>query len=93
MQNVTFKEGGCNNMLRQIFIPRDNCIKVNIPYEFLNHKIELIAFPIFEKETAKTASIVNEFNRLVKTRKKINPIVRTDVDIVRLADGVNDDIP
>ena len=80
-------------MLRQIFVPRDSCIKVNIPYEFLNHKIELIAFPIFDKEVDKTASIGSEFNRLIKARKKINPIVPANIDIVRLADGVNDDIP
>ncbi|HCE43625.1 MAG TPA: hypothetical protein DET40_08760 [Lentisphaeria bacterium] len=80
-------------MLRQIFIPRESSIKVDIPYEFINHKIELIAFPIVEKKAVSGTSIEGEFSRLIKARKRAKPNVRTDVDIVNLADGVNDDIP
>ncbi len=38
-------------MIRQIIIPENNWITLNIPLEFIGRQIEIIAFPIQQENT------------------------------------------
>jgi len=78
-------------MLREIITPTKRQIGINIPQEYVNHKIEILVLPLFELESPPTDKNDEPDEALARLFQNApNVKVESSVDLDALMNEVND---
>ncbi len=80
-------------MIRELVVPTTKYINIQIPYEYIGKKVEIIVFRSDEvlskcDKNKDSQMLVDEFNKLSKNISTISK----DIDILKLDEDMNSDI-
>jgi len=80
-------------MIRELVVPTTKYINIQIPYEYIGKKVEIIVFRSDEvlskcDKNRDSQMLVDEFNKLSKNISTISK----DIDILKLDEDMNSDI-